>query len=152
MVQSLRQNQIAAYADLYNFGASQRAIIEEVFYFRPVGYYLDYKGNKYCYSEEERNDDIHLTWIAACHYEEKIKKGHAPEHARDLLTQNIRQHFVVTFSLRAFLHFCDMRSPMDAQPEIRSFTLMAFEKFKEWCPEIAEYYQEKRLCKNLLSP
>jgi thymidylate synthase (FAD) len=128
-------------------------LIEEVFYFRGVGYYLDREGNKYLYSEKERNKDILFTQKAIEFYADKVKNiGYAPEHARDTLTQNIRQHFVVTFNARSLLHFCDLRLPKDAQSEIRNLASLIFNYFQEWMPEVAEIYSKKRLGKNLLAP
>lgn len=130
-----------------------KELIEKVFYFRAVGHYDDREGNKYLYSEKERNNDILFTQKAIEYYAQKVdKKGYAPEHARDILTQNIRQHFVVSFNARSLLHFCDLRLPKDAQPEIRLMALMLFEKFKIWMPEVAEFYEKKRLGKNKLAP
>lgn len=128
-------------------------LIEEVFYFRIIGNYLDRNGNKYFYSEIERNKDILFTKKAVEFYAEKVKNnGYAPEHARDTLTQNIRQHFVVTFNARSLLHFCDLRLPKDAQSEIRNLASLIFKHFQMWMPEVAEIYAKKRLGKNLLAP
>ena len=128
-------------------------LIEEVFYFRAIGSYFDREGNKYFYSESERNQDIMFTKQAVKFYADKVKNsGYAPEHARDTLTQNIRQHFVVTFNARSLLHFCDLRLPKDAQSEIRNLSSLIFQHFCEWMPEVAEVYTKKRLGKNLLAP
>jgi thymidylate synthase (FAD) len=128
-------------------------LIEDVFYFRAVGSYVDRDGKKYFYSEPERNKDILFTQKAIEFYADKVKNnGYAPEHARDSLTQNIRQHFVVTFNARSLLHFCDLRLPKDAQAEIRNLASLIFQNFREWMPEVAEIYAKKRLGKNLLAP
>jgi thymidylate synthase ThyX len=37
------------------------------------------------------------------------------DHARGILPFDYRQHFVVSFSLRAFLHFLDLRAKLDAE-------------------------------------
>jgi thymidylate synthase (FAD) len=129
------------------------SLLQEVFYFRPTGYYFDREGNKYLYSEEEREKDIIFTKNAVEYYAHKVEnQGYAPEHARDLLTQNIRQHFVVTFNARSLLHFCDLRLPKDAQPEIRNLAYLIFTHFSNWMPEVAEFYAKKRFGKNLLAP
>lgn len=131
----------------------KKELIEQVFYFRPVGYYDDRDGNKYYYSEKERDKDISFIEDVVFYYCDKVKnKGFAPEHARDTLAQNIRQHFVVTFNPRSLLHFCDMRTPKDAQMEIRDLAYRLFNHFEQWMPEVAKLYKEKRLGKNLLSP
>ena len=141
-------------ADAYPYRQETiRERIEEVFYFRPVGEYNDREGNKYLYSEYDRIDDIVQTKDAIEYYAHKItKKCNAPEHARDMLTQNIRQHFVVTFNARSLLHFCDLRLPKDSQIEIQTMALMIFQEFKKWMPEVASYYEQKRMGKNKLAP
>jgi thymidylate synthase (FAD) len=128
-------------------------LLEEVFYFRPTGYYFDREGNKYFYSPEERKKDLFFTKTAVEYYADKVEnQGYAPEHARDLLTQNIRQHFVVTFNARSLLHFSDLRLPKDAQPEIRNLASLIFKHFNNWMPQVAEFYSKKRFGKNLLAP
>ncbi len=128
-------------------------LIEEVFYFRAVGHYFDREGKKYYYSPSQRDQDILFTQNAIAFYADKVnQEGHAPEHARDILTQNIRQHFVVSFNARSLLHFCDLRLPKDAQPEIRNLGELLFVEFTKWMPEVAAFYSKKRMGKNLLAP
>jgi thymidylate synthase (FAD) len=79
-------------------------------------------------------------------------RGMAEEHLRDYLPQNIRQNFVVSFSLRAALHFLDLRAKMDAQLEIQALCEGMVPIIKEWVPEIFSYYEEKRLHRARLSP
>jgi len=126
--------------------------IEEVFYFRPIGKYWDRDGHKYLYSKEERSADILMTSAAIEQYVCKMDKGYAPEHARDILTQNIRQHFVVSINARSLLHFCDLRLPKDAQLEIRCMAIQMFDIFAEVMPEVAEYYIKTRYGKSKLAP
>ena len=76
----------------------------------------------------------------------------AEEHARGLIPYCIRQHFVVSFNARSLMHFMDLRAKADAQLEIRQLSAMLFAEFKDWVPQIAEYYETKRLGKALLAP
>jgi thymidylate synthase (FAD) len=126
--------------------------IEEVFYFRPFGDYSDRQGKKYSYSIEDRVNDVRETWKACLRYKEAIDSGRSEEHARELLPQNIRQHFVVSFNARSLMHFLDLRSKADAQAEIITLSYMLFDRFKEWMPEIATFYEQKRLSKARLAP
>lgn len=126
--------------------------IEEVFYLRPIGQYSDRLGIKYSYDEHDRNFDFEDVWRRIKRYNSKIQKGYAPEHARDLLPQNIRQDFVVTFNARSLLHFCDLRLPSDSQLEIRTLAEMLFEQFTKWMPEVSEWYEKNRARKNKLAP
>jgi thymidylate synthase (FAD) len=127
--------------------------LEKLFYFRPVGKYFDREGNKYEYNKIHRYEDMRITKQLMDFYKDKLTlDGLAPEQARDLLPQNIRQDFVVTFNARSLLHFCDLRLPSDAQPEIRSMAEMLFSEFKLWMPEVANHYEKTRKNKNKLAP
>ena len=88
--------------------------LEEVFYLRPVGTYSDRQGKKYAYTEELRGQDLALCQQGANRYRDLLLAGFAEEHARGILPFDYRQHFVVSFSLRAFLHFMDLRAKLDA--------------------------------------
>jgi thymidylate synthase (FAD) len=126
--------------------------VEEVFYLRPVGFYTDRKGCKYTYTEEERNEDLKYCYRAALRYADKIYQGFSEEHARGLIPFDIRQHFTVSFNIRSLFHFLDMRSPKDAQLEIRWLCDLMWPHVKEWIPEIADHYEKTRWGKNKLAP
>ena len=126
--------------------------IEEVFYLRPVGTYTDRQGAKYEYSKSMRLMDMSRCYDAAAHYAHQLKQGMAEEHARGMLPFDYRQHFVVSFSLRALLHFLDLRSKADAQLEIRQLCLLMWPYLQGWAPEIAGWYEKTRLGKARLAP
>jgi len=126
---------------------------EEVFYVRPEGLYLDRKGHKYEWTRNDYEEQLTLCVEASRRYTERFeKRGMAEEHLRDYLPQNIRQNFVATFSLRAALHFLDLRAKLDAQLEIQALCEGMVHIIKSWVPEIFEYYEVKRLHKARLSP
>jgi len=126
--------------------------LEEVFYLRPVGNYQDRQGKKYYYSAEERTKDLALCLTAAQRYGELISLGYAEEHARGILPFDYRQHFVVSFSLRAFMHFLDLRAKLDAQLEIRQLCELMFPHLEVWVPQFAEWYKTSRYGKARLAP
>ena len=126
--------------------------LEEVFYLRPVGDYSDRKGKKYTYTQPQRAIDLELCYKAACRYQELMEAGFAEEHARGILPFDYRQHFIVSFSLRSFLHFMDLRSKLDAQLEIRQLCDLMWPHFVSWAPELAEWYEKTRLHKARLAP
>lgn len=126
--------------------------LEEVFYLRPVGLYTSRDGKTYEYTEDERTFDLEECRVAATQYKIRIESGFAEEHARGLLPFDYRQHFVVSFSLRALMHFLDLRAKLDAQLEIRQLCDMLMPQFRHWAPEIARWYESKRLHKALLAP
>ena len=126
--------------------------LEEVFYLRPVGDYADRQGKKYAYTAEQRAIDLELCRAAAERYRDLLAAGFAEEHARGILPFDYRQHFVVSFSLRAFLHFLDLRAKLDAQEEIRALCDLMWPHLEAWAPEIAAWYAKSRLHKARLAP
>nr|YP_009530768.1 alternative thymidylate synthase [Paulinella micropora]AXY63457.1 alternative thymidylate synthase [Paulinella micropora] len=126
--------------------------IEEVFYLRPIGNYINRQGKKYTYSLKQRNEDIKLCQLAAKRYCELINSGFSEEHARSILPFDYRQHFILSFTLRALLHFLDLRSKRDAQLEIRELCKLIWPHIESWVPEFASWYKKKRLHRALLAP
>ena len=126
--------------------------IEEVFYLRPVGDYSDRQGKKYPYTAEQRAQDLDICRQAACRYRDLLAAGFAEEHARGILPFDYRQHFVVSFTLRAFLHFLDLRSKLDAQLEIRQLCDLMWPHLVDWAPQFADWYEKTRLHKARLAP
>lgn len=134
-------------------GITDYDILQELFYFRePDRTYLDREGNKYIYRWSDFERDLMDTLSAVARFATRISEGHAPEHARQLLTQNVRQHYVLGCNARALLHFCDLRLPRDAQSEIRHKAESLFSEFEPQMPEVAQWYREHRMGKNRLSP
>ena len=132
--------------------ASGNRPLEEVFYLRPPGHYHDRFGKKYEYHEADRIRDIRMCDTLVNLFSEKVHLGWAEEHARGLIPYCVRQHFVVSFNARSLMHFMDLRAKADAQLEIRQLSAMLFREFKDWVPQVAEYYETKRLGKALLAP
>lgn len=126
--------------------------VEDVFYLRPVGEYRDRQGKRYEYTQAQRDHDLDECMMAARRYENKIAYGWAEEHARGMLPFDFRQNFVVSFSLRAALHFMDLRSKLDAQEEIRALCDLMWTQLEDWVPEIAAWYAQSRLHKARLAP
>jgi thymidylate synthase (FAD) len=127
--------------------------IEEVLYLRPVGEYADRNGKKYKYTETSRALDLRYGLNALRGYYGAVELGgYAEEHARGLLPFDYRQHFVVSFSLRAMLHFLDLRAKADAQLEIRQLCDLMWPHLEVWAPEIAAWYKKTRLTRARLAP
>ncbi len=126
--------------------------LEEVFWLRPVGTYRDRQGKRYDYTPALRAEDAGRCYDAAEAYAAKLELGFSEEHARALLPFDFRQHFVVSFTLRALLHFLDLRAKLDAQDEIRALCDLAWPHLASWAPEVAVWYEASRLHKARLSP
>jgi len=146
-VQSMRYT-----GDRISKAAKGELDLEEVFYLRPTGDYSDRQGKKYAYTADERAKDLALCRAAAERYAERLDAGFAEEHARGILPFDYRQHFVVSFSLRAFLHFLDLRAKLDAQQEIRELCDLMWPHLVAWAPEFAGWYEKTRLHKARLAP
>lgn len=127
--------------------------LEDVFYLRPLGMYSDRQGKRYSYTADHRAEDLeHLRTIAQ-HYLRRVEQsGFAEEHARGLLAFDVRQHFVVSFTLRALLHFLDLRAKADAQQEIRWLCDLMMPHLRSWAPEIAGWYESTRYGRARLAP
>lgn len=132
--------------------ATKELKIEDVFYLRPIGNYSDRQGKKYSYTEEQRRIDLARCYDAAAHYAHQLRQGLAEEHARGLIPFDVRQNFVVSFSLRALLHFLDLRSKLDAQEEIRHLCDLMWPHLQAWAPDIAGWYEKTRLGRARLAP
>lgn len=126
--------------------------LEEVFYLRPVGQYRDRQGKRYAYTETDRSDDLAECMSAARRYRTRIEQGFAEEHARGMIPFDFRQHFVVSFTLRALMHFLDLRAKADAQEEIRQLCDLMMPHFHAWAPEVADWYERTRLHRARLAP
>lgn len=126
--------------------------LEEVFYLRPLGHYTDRQGKKYEYTSNHRAKDLWLCKFAAERYRDLLSQGFSEEHARGILPFDYRQHFVVSFNARSFMHFLDLRAKLDAQLEIRQLCDLMWPHFKAWVPQIAEWYEQARLHKARLAP
>lgn len=125
---------------------------QRVFYVRPPGFYTNRKGKKYEWTTDDYQSQLGLCHAASERFARQYENGVSEEHSRDYLPQNIRQNFVVTFSLRSLLHFLDLRAKLDAQLEIQALCEAMIEPTRVWCPQIFEYYEEKRLHKARLAP
>ncbi|QEY32260.1 FAD-dependent thymidylate synthase [Synechococcus sp. RSCCF101] len=126
--------------------------LEEVVYLRPVGDYNDRQGKRYRYSESQRESDLAFCRRSVERYSQRLSEGFSEEHARGLLPFDYRQHFVVSFTLRALLHFMDLRAKRDAQLEIRCLCDLLWPHLQDWVPEIAAWYEESRLHRARLAP
>lgn len=126
--------------------------LEDVFYLRPGGWYCDRSGNKYKYTETERQEDLQYIHKGCQVYAERVRDGIAKEQARSIIPFDVRQHFVISGNLRTMLHLLDLRWKKDAQPEAQSFAELLFANLQAWCPEISQWYLDNRAHKAKLAP
>lgn len=126
--------------------------IEQIFYLRPTGFYADRSGKHYEYTEKQRIEDLEWCGEAAMLYKKRIDQGYSEEHARGLIPFDVRQHWVVSVNARSLMHLLDLRWKSDAQLEIQQLCDLLFPHFKDWCPQVAEWYEKNRARRARLAP
>lgn len=127
-------------------------MVDEVFYFRDLGRYVDRNGSRYEYTEEMRRQDIEDCATACEKYADRVLGGMSEEHARDCIPYNFRQHFTISGTLEAMWHWLDQRSKKDAQHEIQILAQMAMGCLDIWTPELSAWYRANRWGKARLAP
>lgn len=161
VMQQARTHRIGVHFGVQSFRYTSKNIIEvangtcnveKVFYTRPVGTYRDRQGKTYEYTELQRQNDLNFFTQASELYSLKISSGMSEEHARGIIPYDVRQNFTVSFNIRSLFHFLDMRTPLDAQLEIRQLCDLMWPHVEAWIPELAAFYYEKRWSKNQLAP
>jgi thymidylate synthase (FAD) len=161
VMQQARTHRVGVSFDVQSFRYTSASVlevargdrpVEDVFYFRPVGEYRDREGDLYAYTEAMRQTDIDRSLRAAKDYLSLTEQGLSEEHARDVIPFCVRQHFVVSFNLRSALHFLDLRYKANAQLEIQQLAWLIWLEVRKWTPEIAAWYEDRRLGKAKLSP
>ena len=86
-------------------------------------------------------------------YNDLLKLGVAPEHARMVLPIGTKVNIVFSLNARMLMHVADMRLSADAQDEIREMTERVLEEAEKWCPTVFKYYREHlKGRKNRLAP
>ncbi len=126
--------------------------LEDVFYLRPVGTYTDRQGKKYEYTAEQRQQDLDWCLQGCRRYSERIGQGLSEEHARGLIPFDVRQHWVMSANARSLMHLLDIRGKFDVQAETRVMTELMFERFQQWMPEVASWYEKARWRRGTLAP
>lgn len=136
--------------------ASGELDVEEVFYLRPVGAYTnrkaDSQGNKYEYTERQRELDIIHCRLSAIEYQKRIEQGFSEEHARDIVVQCFRQNFNISGTLEAIFHLLDQRTKADSQFEAQTLAELIMQRVEEWSPTLGAWYRRERYGKARLAP
>jgi thymidylate synthase (FAD) len=76
-------------------------------------------------------------------YKGLIEKGVPPEIARDILPSCYTQNFVLSCNLRELFHIFSMRTPKNAQLEIRQLMYLLSEESLKAVPEAIAWYKAK---------
>ncbi len=126
--------------------------MEQVFYFRPPGFYQDRMGKKYEYTALRRNAAKEDCRRACITYADDVGNGQSYEHTRHGLPQNFRQDYTLAGTVEAIFHWLDRRTKADAQLEVRVLAEMVMQKLDVWIPPLAEWYRKERYGKAILAP
>ena len=128
-------------------------LLESIFYTRPCGVYPNSGSKPFTVTKEQRIESLLFDFATALTYYKEVNDwGYAPEVARQRLAQSIRQGYTFSCSFRSLLHLLDLRSPKNAQWEIRKLAEAVFQLLQVESPEITTWYSKYRLGKQNLSP
>ena len=126
--------------------------LEDVFYFRPSGSYIDREGRSYVHSDHHVHDEKVHTMACAQRYKQLVEEGRPPEHARNVLSTNYLQNAAITANLRSWLHLLEVRGKPNAQHEIRQIIELIERHVQRWVPEIFDWWHAQRRHKAILAP
>ena len=126
--------------------------IEELFYVRPEGEYINRRGQQFTQTLETRVEQLRFIADGVINYARNVDAGMPYEMARGFLPFDYRQHFVMSANTRTVFHLLDMRHKRDAQIECQWWAALLFEEFIKWNPYLAAWYEENRLGKGRLAP
>jgi len=81
-------------------------------------------------------DDKKIMKDVENHYKKRIKQGLSPERARYFLMNGTKTEIAMTYNLRQWRHFFDMRGNKGAHPDIRLVAIMILSAMKQTMPVI----------------
>ena len=87
--------------------------------------------------------DLYWSWKNACLISEQcyfslLKSGATPQEARSVLPNSLKTEVVMTADLREWRHFCRMRCPVAAHPDMRVVANMLLTLLKQTYPVFFE--------------
>jgi thymidylate synthase (FAD) len=99
-----------------------------VTYIDPVDFSLD-------------NDDLQLLEIIEEHYKKCIEeKKRTPQQARYFLPNGLKTEIAITYNLREWRHFFDMRCDKAAHPQMREVAILLLQNMRNYFPSIFDDY------------
>lgn len=87
--------------------------------------------------------DLYWAWKNACLISEQcyfslLKSGATPQEARSVLPNSLKTEVVMTANIREWRHFCRMRCPVAAHPDMRVVANMLLTLLKQTYPVFFE--------------
>lgn len=98
--------------------------------------------NKY-FVDGDKKENVHGFYFALSEYLEAIQNGKKPEDARIFLPNATRTDFVISCSLREFMHLCSLRLCSHSQLEIRQLMNEMVKQVVEVEPWLKQYLGPK---------
>lgn len=89
-----------------------------------------------------KEDDIKLEiWKGAMKFAEEsylrlIELGATPQEARSVLPNSLKTEIIITYNLREWRHFFNLRCSPRAHPQMREITILLLAEFKKQIPVI----------------
>jgi len=71
-------------------------------------------------------------------YQRLLDSGSTPQEARSILPNSLKIELWVTYNLRVWRHFLELRASKAAHPQMRQVAIPLLLKFMERIPEIFE--------------
>ncbi|NLB88213.1 MAG: FAD-dependent thymidylate synthase, partial [Syntrophomonadaceae bacterium] len=87
----------------------------------------------------EDNEEAYAEWYKGCEASEKsyfamLEKGCSPQEARAVLPTCLKTEIAVTYNMREWRHFFELRCAPAAHPQMREVTIPLLLLFKERLP------------------
>jgi thymidylate synthase (FAD) len=94
---------------------------------------------------ELTEDDLHLLNLIEAHYNTCLNSGRTPQQARYFLPNGLKTEIIVTFNLREWRHFFNLRCSKGAHPQMRALALDMLNQFYAKFPVIFQDIHDKYL-------
>jgi len=119
--------------------------------------YVNYEGkdmefiNPCFWQSDSKKDTINnVLWYqtmrnAEISYNKMIKRGAIPQEARSILPNSLKTEIVITYNLREWKHFFELRCAKAAHPQMREVAKMLLKQMTDYIPVIFDDQKEKFL-------
>jgi thymidylate synthase (FAD) len=114
---------------------------KEIEFIRPCFWTEDNVADKFKY----------YRWVNAMQYAEDtyknlIQSGATPQEARSILPNSLKTEIVITYNLREWRHFFELRCDKASHPQMREVANLLLEELSNYIPVVFDDLKEKYLC------
>ncbi len=125
--------------------------VEELFFCRQPGHYLDHSGNRCPWTDEDLEDQLAACLSAVIDYNNRLREGNSEEQALQGLPNNVLVNATATGSLRAWLQLINARNRPNNLYEMRNIAELISDHVARWVPEIYSWWSSHEKSKDCLS-